>query len=170
MFQKNDYVVYGNNGVCKVLDIGIPEIQGIDKSKLYYTLQPVYSKGSIIYTSVENEKSVMRKITSKKEALTIIDNISEIDTIEVPNEKFKDMTYKEVLKKNDIREWIKLIKTLYLKNQQKITEGRKIGTTDQRFLREAEEFLYGELSISLTIPKDRIENFITNRVNIQKMI
>ena len=37
MFQKNDLIVYGNTGICRVEEIGTPEsLPGVDKGKLYY--------------------------------------------------------------------------------------------------------------------------------------
>jgi CarD family transcriptional regulator len=169
MFQVDDYVVYGSSGVCKVLEIGTPDIHGIDKSKLYYMLQPVYSKGSVIYIPVENEKSNIRNVISKDEALSLINDIPNIDVIQVPNEKLQAVIYKETLRKNDCREWIKVIKTLYLKNQRRLSEGKKIGNSDMKYLHEAEESLYGELSIPLAIPKDEMEGFIADQVNHLKM-
>ncbi len=165
MYQVNDYIVYGNHGVCKILEIGTPDIVGIDKSKLYYTLQPVYSKGRTIYTLIDNEKTIMRKILTKEEALNLIDDIPSIDLIKVANDKLQEAEYKTLIRKCDCRAWLKVIKTLYAKNQKKISEGKKIGSTDLKFLHEAEEYLYGELSIPLNIPRENMEDYITNRLS-----
>lgn len=165
MFQVNDYVVYGNSGVCKILEIGTPDIGGIDKLKEYYTLQPLYSKGSLIYTPMENEKSIMRGIISKEDALLLISEIPHIDTIKIGNDKLQEIKYREAMKKYECREWIRIIKTLYLKNQNRLQEGKRIGSIDTRYLHDAKESLHGELSISLGIPKDKMEDFITEKVN-----
>ncbi|HIT89333.1 MAG TPA: transcriptional regulator, partial [Candidatus Merdenecus merdavium] len=42
MYQIDAYVVYGNVGVCKVLDIGTFDMGGVDNKKLYYTLEPLH--------------------------------------------------------------------------------------------------------------------------------
>ena len=165
MFQINDYVVYGINGMCKVLDIGKPEITGIDQSKLYYKLKPVISKGSIIYIPVENENKGLRRIISKEEALMLIDDILNIDTIQITNNKFRDAQYKETMKKYNCRSWITLIKTLNLEKKRKLLEGKKFGSTETRYLHDAEEYLYSELSVPLEIPKEEVEDFISNRLH-----
>ena len=47
MFEKGDYVIYGNNGICRVQDITTLTIPGIDKNRKYYLLKPVYASGKI---------------------------------------------------------------------------------------------------------------------------
>lgn len=42
MFQINDLVVYGKNGVCSVKGIGTLSL--INNDRIYYTLVPVYNK------------------------------------------------------------------------------------------------------------------------------
>jgi CarD family transcriptional regulator len=160
MFQVNDYVVYGNNGVCRILEIGTPEIRGVENSKIYYTLQPVYSRGSIIYIPLDNEKPIVRGVITKEEALRLIQDVPNIEIIEGANDKFREMKYKEAMKKYDCREWIRIIKTFYQNNRHRLTEGKKISSIDMRYLHDAQEYLYGELSISLGIPKEEMEDFI----------
>jgi CarD family transcriptional regulator len=87
MFEINDYIIYGGNGIHKILDIGTINISGIDKERLYYTLKSVNSNGGTSYTPIDNEKVVLRKILSKKEALEIIDEIPNIGTIYIEDEK-----------------------------------------------------------------------------------
>lgn len=164
LYQINDYVVYGGNGVCKVNEIGTLDIGGIDKEKLYYTLEPLYSKSSKVYTPIDNVKVIMRNILSKEEARVLIDDIPNIETIWAADDKKTEAVYKESMKMYDCREWIKIIKTLYLKKQERIEQGKKITNTDERYLQIAENSLYGELAITLGMSKDKVEDFIGTRV------
>ena len=68
MFKVNDYIIYGNFGVCQVTDIGVREEED---NKLFYTLVPCNMAGSTILTPVDNEHVVMRAIMTKEEALEI---------------------------------------------------------------------------------------------------
>lgn len=45
MFQKGDYVICGNNGICSVQDITTLNISGVDKKRQYYLLKPVFQSG-----------------------------------------------------------------------------------------------------------------------------
>lgn len=164
MFQVNDYVIYGVNGVCMVKEIGSLNISGSNTEKLYYTLEPLYSKGSLVYTPVDNQKVIMRDILSKDEAWELIDDIPNIETIEDTDDKNREALYKESMKKNDCREWIRIIKTVNIKKQERIAQGKKIVAADEKYYRIAEDGLYGEFAISLGIPKDEVEEFIIARV------
>ena len=164
MFETGDYIIYGNNGVCRVEDIGTLDISGVQKGQLYYTLQPVYSKGSKVFTPVNNDKVIMRPILTESEAKKIIDGIGEIDELWIEDDAKRDSAYKESIKKCDCTEWIKLIKTLYVRKQNRMTEGRKIAAGDERYRRQAEDNLYGELAISLHIDRNKVEDYIISRV------
>lgn len=166
VFQINDYIVYGGIGVCKVNKIGTLTIGGIDKAKSYYTLEPLYSKGSIVYTPINNSKVIMRKVLSKDEACKLIDDIPNIQTKSVTDDKNCEEIYKEALKKYDCCEWIKTIKMLYLRKQDRITQGKKMSNTDESYLSMAEDCLYGELAIPLEIPKDKVVDYITARTKL----
>ncbi len=90
MFETGDYIIYGNNGVCRVEDIGTLDISGVQKGQLYYTLQPVYSKGSKVFTPVNNDKVIMRPILTESEAKKIIDGIGEIDELWIEDDAKRD--------------------------------------------------------------------------------
>ncbi len=164
MFEAGDYIIYGSNGVCRVEGIGTLDVSGVPKDRLYYTLQPVYSKGSKVFTPVDNDKVVMRPILTETEAKKIIDGIREIEELWIEDVSKRDMVYKESMKKCDCMEWIKIIKTLYMNKQNRLAEGKKVTAGDERYLRQAEDNLYGELAVSLHIDRDKVEEYIIARV------
>lgn len=58
---------------------------------------------------------------------------------------------------------------LYSRKQECIANGKKVAVSDERFFREAEDHLYGELALSLGIGKEDVEQFICKKVEeIQK--
>ncbi|SHK27301.1 transcriptional regulator, CarD family [Clostridium cavendishii DSM 21758] len=164
MFKINDYVVYGGNGVCKVLGIGTPSINGADKERQYYRLKPIYENGSIIYTPVDNEKVVMRRIISKEEAKALINNITSMEVLYFEDDKMRQEKYKEVMHTYDCMELIKIIKTSYLRKEERLAEGKRNTATDDKYLKMAEECLYGEFAIALDMPKDQVKDFIIQTV------
>ncbi len=169
MYEVGDYIVYGRNGVCEVVEIGALDLSGIDENKVYYTLQPVYSKSSTVYTPVDNDKIIMRRILSKNEAKGLIDEIPEIELLWIENDKQREYQYKQAMNKYDCREWVKIIKTLYVRKQERMAQKKPITNTDEKYLHAAEDYLYGELSIPLGIPKDEMEDFITARLELLRV-
>lgn len=164
MFRVNDYVVCGGNGVCQVKKIGATDFSGIDKDKLYYTLEPLYSIGSLLYIPVENCTAKMRKILSKDEARNLIDEIPNIEAVLFDDLKKQEEVYKEAMKSYDCREWVKIIKVLYLKELERTTNGKKLTTTDERYLQRAEDQLFGELAVSLDVSKENVEELVAQQV------
>lgn len=164
MFQVGDFVVHGTNGVCRVEDIGTLDTAGVPKDMIYYTLCPNNSKGSKIFTPIENEKVVIRPVITKEEAFDLIDNIKEIDSLWIIDEKRREMEYKEAFRKCDCRELVKIIKTIYLRKRSRMAEGKKVTVGDERYFHMAEESLYTELAIPLEMDRDKVKEFIIARV------
>lgn len=165
MFQTGDYMIYGNNGVCMVECVGtIDTISGIPKDKIYYTLRPLYIKGSTIYSSVDNQRVLIRPLISEAEAMKLIDGIHEIEALWITNEKQREEVYKEAIATCDCRELIKMIKTVYERMQSRLAEGKKITNNDHKYFKIAQDSLYGELAIVLDMEKEKVEEFIIERM------
>ena len=44
MFSVNDYVVFGNHGICVIKAIGPLDLGIAERGRLYYTLEPLYTQ------------------------------------------------------------------------------------------------------------------------------
>jgi CarD family transcriptional regulator len=164
MFEINDYVIYGEYGVCKIIDITTPPIAGIKKDNKYYILNPLSTNGHTVYIPIDNIKGSMRKTLTREEALEFIDQIPYIDTLWVMNDKFREDYYKKAIRSNRPVEWIKIIKTYYLRKEERKAEGKSISATDEKYFKMAELYLYGELSLALGIPSDEMKDYLINKV------
>lgn len=164
MFEAGSYIIYGTKGVCKVDAIGTISVPGVDKQRLYYTLSPVNDRSGIIYTPVENSKVSMRKVISKEDALALIEEIPSIELLWIENEKEREHLFQKALLSCDCREAVKIIKTLYLKQQKRLESGKAATALDQKYLQYAKEQLYGEFAIALDMDKNQVENFITETI------
>ena len=164
MFEKGDFIVYGNNGVCEVRDITTINMKDAPKDRLSYILSPRHHKDSKIFTPVDNEKAVMRAVLTKEEADELINGIPNIEELWVSNDKLREEKYKETMRSCECKDWIKIIKTLYLRKQERIAQGKKTTAMDEKYLRMAEENLYSELSLVLDIPKEDMVEYIKKRV------
>ena len=63
MFRKEDYVVYGDLGVCQVQDIVERKFDGLGKDRLYYVLAPGYQDG-VQYVPEDNPRFFLRAVIS----------------------------------------------------------------------------------------------------------
>lgn len=80
----------------------------------------------------------------------------QVDEIQVENEREREVCYKEILGSCDCKELIRIIKTLYLRNQSSLESGKKTTAVDERYFHLAEEQLYEEFSFVLGKSKDEI--------------
>ncbi len=164
LFSKGEYIVYGMTGVCRVSDITEMNMDGISDTKLYYVLEPTGVNGSRIITPVEGNKNVMRRVMTSEEAYDLIDGIEEIDSLSVRDDKQRENCYKEALKTCDCRECVGVLKTLYLRRQDRLSRGKRMTEVDERYMKKAKENLFGELSIPLGISAAEVEKFILSRI------
>lgn len=164
MFKPGEYIHYGNSGLCRVEEITKLNLSGADKDRLYYRLTPMEGQGGIIYTPVDNQKVKMRKALSMEEARQLIDSIPDIEELWISEEKQREQNYKQALQSPDCRCWIQIIKTLYLRKQSRMAQGRKITATDEKYLKSAENRLYSELALALGRKKEDMENYISMRI------
>lgn len=160
MFEVGDYIVCGNNGICTVQNISTIDIPDVDPDRLYYILQPVYTKSSVVYIPVDNDKIVMRKVLTKEQVKELIDHIPEIDTIVEMNDKLREERFKECMKNHKCEDWIRVIKTLYQRRMERLEKGQKVTATDARYMKAAEDNLYLEFSMALGIDRDEVESYI----------
>ena len=165
LFGKGEYIVYGTTGVCQVKDITSMSMDERQQEKSYYILEPMGVRGSRIMTPVEGNKSIMRPVLSRDEAYHLIDGIQDVDELWITDDKQREMKYKEALKTCDCRQWIGMIKTLYVRKKDRMSRGKRLTEVDERYFRKAKENLYRELSIPLEIPAEEVEKFIAERMD-----
>ncbi len=164
MFEVGNYVVYGSVGVCRVDKIGPLLKMHFPKEKIFYTLLPVYSKGSKVFTPVDSEKVILRPVLSKEEACELIENIEEMEEMWIPDNKKREEEFKQSLKKCDCGELVKVIKTINARRDERISEGKKVTAGDEKILHIAEENLSRELAIALDLEKEIVEEYISKKI------
>ena len=164
MFSIGDYIIYGSNGVCKIIDIGPMKLPGVKNDKLYYTMVPCYIRDSEIYTPIDNERVVMRKVMSKNEAEDFIQSIAEIKELEIIEEKRRELEYKQAVLTCEPQVLVSLIKTINTRMEDRIAEGKKVTSSDSKYFHIAEDSLYGELAISLDMQKEEVKDYVKEKV------
>lgn len=169
MFQKGELVIYGNNGICCVEEIGVPVGTPMGRSgKEYYTLTPVFGSGTI-YVPVDT-KVFMRAILTKEQAERLITQIPEIREEQFEGKDIRALSekYRGYLDTHQCEDLVKLIKTVCMKEKTMVENGKKLAKTEQEYGKIAKELLYKEFSIALGIPYEEVEGYITKKVEALK--
>ncbi len=164
MFRTGEKVVCGSKGVCSVENITTLDISGVDKMREYYILKPLYMVASTVYVPVDTAEGSLRRVLTYEEAQELIGRMPEIPQITILNEKFLEQEYKNCLKTDRCEEWVKVIKTIWSRMQKRIESGRKVTAVDARYLKIAQDCLYGEMAVSLSIPREEVEEYINQQL------
>ena len=162
MFKINDYVVYGSNGVCKVTDI--QQVTLRNEELEYYILSPVYNEKMTIKTPVNNQKILMRELMTKAEIVNLLKEISKNETVEIEDSRRRVEEYKAIIKRGNAEELIKVINSIKLEKDEKISIGKKLNKTDEDIMISASKQLYQEMAIVLEIDVDEVQDYIKNNI------
>lgn len=164
MYQPGDRIIYSSEGVCCVEQIGPLDLSEANKDKLYYTIQPLYRSGKI-FVPVDT-KVFMRPIISRQEADDLIRRIPDIEgeVYENRNLRMLNEHYQSLLQSHDCEDMLQLIKAVYTKQKENIAMGKKPGLVDERYMKRAEDILYGELAVALDIPRESVLDYITKTI------
>ena len=162
MFQQGNLVVYGSTGVCRVKEL---TVRGAEHQTCY-VLEPLYQTCTIS-VPVDSDKISIRSVMTRREADELIDHIPEVDAEPCHCRSIQQLTdhYKSALNGHDCVSLVRLIKSIYLKRQNALEQKRKLGTVDERFMKRAEELLFGELAVALEIPPEEVQAYISRRLS-----
>lgn len=164
MYSINDIVMYGKIGACKISDITVPNDSNFNKNQEYYVMKPLHENCKI-YTPV-NTTVFMRPAISAEEADRLIDKIPSIHAEAFFSDCSQDLErhYESTLQHHSCEDLIKLTMSLHAKKQVVDKQHQKFGPIDQKFMKRAEELLFGELSLAIGIPEERVPEYIASRV------
>lgn len=165
MYKVGDLILYGNNGVCRIADITTRSFSETDQEQLYYIIKPLY-QDCMISTPVNAVRVFMRPIITKDEAERLIDKIPSVCAKEYHSPVLRQLTehYEASLQSHDCEDLIELTMSLYMKKQTAEQQKRKFGAVDERFMKRAEDLLFGELAAALGIEKDKVPEYIAERL------
>jgi CarD family transcriptional regulator len=165
MFHIGDLFVYGNSGVCEIQNITTLDINKDEPERLYYILKPLYQSYTVS-TPLDNDQVLMRPIISRDEAERLIRSIPEIQAEAYYNESINQLSehYKSIISTFDGEELIRMTMSIYSKNQLRVDKKLKPGAIDQRYMKRAEELIFGEFAAALGIPKEDVPEYIAANI------
>ena len=157
MYKTNDLLIYKKD-VCKVKEIKEKYLRDTD----YYVLSPITDESLTIQVPIDSK--AIRNIINKEEVNLIINKIPKIDIIK-SDAKILENEYKALMQNGTHEDLIKIIKTTYLRNEERLANNKKTADKDNRYFEEAESYLYHEFSISLNLPYDSVKQYIIDTLS-----
>ena len=164
MFQVNDVVVYGSQGVCEIISIEDRKIDG--ETKKYFVLKPKHDKGATFYVPTWNEKAwgKMRKVMTKEDVDALIDSMPNKTLTWIANENERKENYKRILASGDQAAIISMVQALFSHKKDREAEGKRLHVSDEHFMKDAEQILYNEWQYVLNVDKAGLMDYIFRRI------
>jgi CarD family transcriptional regulator len=149
MYEIGDYVICRSGGVGRVT------------GRLDGALRLILHGGEdgAVKEVAEDDGEIVRKIMSREAILEVIDRIGFVRTIQAPNDKVRHEFYQEAMAQYDELEWVKVIKTAYMRQQE-----RRLTPTETACSEKAKGYLHGEISVLLDMPADEVGDYIAAAV------
>ena len=167
MPSMKDVVRYGQSGLCRIDRQVEKEIAG--KTSLYYELTPLFKVGSTLFVPCDNEELVgkMCPPLTRDEVEALLAEASKTETLWVRDFRKRSEASKRALVSSDRAEALILIKTIYDHRREMRDTGMRIHTTDDYFLKDAEELIYSEFSYVLGVPYEEVEDRVRKLFGVE---
>ncbi|MBQ1839421.1 MAG: CarD family transcriptional regulator [Ruminococcus sp.] len=167
MYQIGDLIVYGGEGVCRVEEIGVPKISGVNKQRQYYTLSPLYRAGKVF--APVDAKVFMRPVITHDEAVALIHEIPDMEptVYENSNLRFLNEYYQTHLQNYTCEGLLQLIRNTHAKRELMLSRGKKLGLVDERYMKRAQDMLHGEFAVALGIERSEVAQYIADTLDSQ---
>ncbi len=162
MYKVNDTVIYGTQGVCKIVDISVKDFMG--QKREYYVMEPNSNSSTTLFVPTDSEAVLakMRKILSGEEIHALIMSLPNNEIRWIENENERRERFREIVASGEHKALIQMIKAIWLHKQAREAEGKRLHMSDERFFKEAEQLLYGEFQYVLRISKEELISYIFN--------
>lgn len=164
MYQIGEKIIYGGNGVCVIDEIKIIEAPHTGEAQQYYVIRPMFQDCKI---SVPVDTTVfMRPVISQSEAEALVDSIPCVEVEPYYNSALRQLQeyYDAKLNTHRCEDLLELTMSLHRKKLRMLEQKRKFGAIDERYMKRAEDLLFGELAAALDIQRDEVRGYIEDRL------
>jgi CarD family transcriptional regulator len=165
MFEITDIVIHPTSGICKIEDIREEAFGKLGKHT-YYVLSPLYENNhTVIYIPVDGSIE-LRKVLSKENIKDIIKRVNLNNQLWIENDHKRAEKFNNILRSGNQSQIIELIVEIYMKQEEKAKEGKKLHVSDIRILDEAQKMVHQEFAYALNIELDKIGKYIMKELHI----
>lgn len=159
-YKKGDVVVYKRD-VCKVVRIGESEYTG---EKCYILVPLAKQDGSVkMQVPVANRGGHLRDLMSKEQLRQLIDETPNVKTLVSKPANMKSQ-YVALIHSDDVMDLVRIIKTSYERNQERIANHKKLASVDDEYLQKAEKYLFNEIAATTGMSFDESKAYFESEV------
>ncbi|MDO5560349.1 MAG: CarD family transcriptional regulator [Oscillospiraceae bacterium] len=168
MLTQGEYVMYNGLKLCRFDGVFKKKFDGLNE-KTYYKLTPSDNESSVYYVSQDKIDEKIRKLHTKDEVYSIIDSMPDIEPVWYDNNNERKMAFQSLLKSNDYKSLILIIRSVYIHSKHQSELGKKTSAVDETVMKTAENIIYQEFSHVLGITVSEVKDFISERLDDQNI-
>lgn len=162
MFNIGQYVVYGASGVCRIVGFEMKKF-GTAQNE-YCKLEPLEGGSSVYYIPKDSLDLKVRALYTPEQIQALILKIPSIEPIVIDDFRKRKLVLSAAMRSSDPETLIAMIKRLYNELNDRISLGKKINLTDDRLMKDAQNLINQEFSVSLGIDKSEVESYICEKL------
>ncbi len=164
MYQSGTYVIYGIQGVCRVVGT---EVQRVNRKKSeYLVLEPVEKAESRFYLPTQNPAAMgkLRPVLSCDEMVEILASPEVHGDCWIPEENLRKQRYRDLISGGDRLSLLQMVSCLYRHKEEQLAAGRKFHQCDDNFLRDAERLLCMEVALAMGTSHEEARSYLRQQL------
>lgn len=162
-YEVGDFIVHETSGVCRVVEICEKALGGRGSEKLYYSLEPVFSRGTMLTTPVDTKVRI-RDVIPPEDFEDLLERVPSFPFLQEENTRARTELFKEEIAKFDIDALATVLKTVYLRKEMRIAEGKKVMASDEKIISIASKKLFEEMAFSMNVSMEEIAKRFYERI------
>ena len=163
-FQRGDRVVYGVQGVCRIVDV---ECRKVDHKMVeYFVLAPCGQGDARYYVPMHNQIAVskMRRLLTAGELEALLTSEEVKRDCWIPEEHQRRDRYRTLIAQGTCGELLGMIRCLHRQRQLQLEAGRKFHLCDENFLKDARRVVSNEVAQILEVSTAEAEEYLRTRL------
>ena len=163
--KKDDIVIYGNFGLCRIKNITFTSFSHDMPKESYLVLSSVSNPKSTFYVPERNAPTQLRRPLDKEEILRLLEEAKSADITWTDNRQARSDEFRAILSKGVSPQLVSLLNCLYCRREELQERNKTLCSTDEAVFSSAEKLLNEELAYSLKINKSEVNSFINSFFN-----
>ena len=164
MYESGTYIVYGVQGVCKVIG---KEKQLVNRKRTeFLVLEPLVNSESRFFVPTQNPAAMSKilSILSREELESLMASPQLREECWISHENIRKQHYRELLSCGDRVQILRMVYALYRYKDEQLAAGRKFHQIDDNFLRDAEKLICSEISLVMELTMEDSREYLRNKL------
>ena len=160
MYQVGEYVVYGVQGVCRVLGT---EKQLVNRKRTeFLVLEPLARGESKFYLPTQNPTAMgkIQPILARQQMEQLLASMEIRQGCWIREENLRKQHYRNLLASGDRTLLLQMLTAVYQHRDEQDAAGKKFHQCDDNFMRDAEKLLCSEISLVMEMEVTQARDYL----------